>query len=43
MGTQEEGPWKRFTFKLVSSLKVLKNDIRSIIELKSIKWPYYLG
>ena len=43
MGTQEEGEWKRFTFKLVTSLKAIKADVRSIIELQSIKWPYYLG
>ena len=43
MKTDEMGEWKRFTFKLLTTLKSLKADVRSIIELKSLKFPYNLG
>ena len=41
--TEPVNDWKRFTFRLVTELKSLKGPIRSIIELTSIKAPYYIG
>jgi endo-beta-N-acetylglucosaminidase D len=43
MNTEEAGEWKIFTFRLVTSLKALRNNVRSIVELTSIKYPYNLG
>lgn len=42
-GTENINEWKRYTFRLVSSLAEAKTSIRSIVELTSIRWPYYLG
>ena len=43
MGTDEINGWKKFTFKLLTKLKAVKNNTRSIIELSSIKIPYNIG
>ena len=31
MGTEEIGDWKKFTFKLITSVKEIKVNVRSII------------
>ena len=43
MGTSEIDDWKRFNFKLITSVKNLKADVRSIVEMQSNRYPYYLG
>jgi hypothetical protein len=35
--------WKKFTFKLETSLNEVKSDIRSIIDINSSIQPYCLG
>lgn len=43
MKSEEVNEWKKFTFRLVGNTKEVTVDTRSLIELTSIKWPYYLG
>ena len=43
MGTSEIDDWKRFNFKLITSVKNIKADVRTIVEMQSNRYPYYLG
>jgi hypothetical protein len=40
---EEINGWKRFTFKMGTAIKEVKQDIRSILEIRSIQYPYLLG
>lgn len=40
---KEINGWKRFTFRLVTTVTEVKADIRSIIDIISITQPYFLG
>jgi ribosomal protein L31 len=40
---EEFDGWKRFTFKLVSTVGEVKADVRSIIDIVSTRHPYFLG
>ena len=43
VGSEEVNSWKKYTFRLVSSLQEVKATTRSMLELTSLKWPFWLG
>ena len=43
MKSEEVGEWKKFTFRLITQAKQVKEDVRSLVEIVSDSWPYVLG
>lgn len=40
---EDVNDWKRYTFKLITNLIQANSSIRSIVEISSLKTPYFIG